>query len=81
MDIFLFATGDGHDEITDFDAKGRKHDILDLSDLTSITSFKDLIRNHVERQGKDVVIDGLNGDEILLKHVKLSDLDAGDFLF
>lgn len=81
MDTFVFGTGDGLDVITDFVARGGQHDILDLSALTSIVSFEDLMQNHVAQQGDNVLIDGLNGDDILLKNIKLSDLDAGDFRF
>ena len=80
-DRFLFRTGDGRDTVKDFDAVGKAHDVLDLSDLGSVTSFKDLKRNHLDQAGKHVVIDGLNGDEIILQNVKIKDLDAGDFVF
>ena len=80
-DQFVFATGDGKDTITDFAATGSSHDILDLSDLASITDYKDLVQHHMKQVGKDVFIDGLHGDSILLKNVKMAALDAGDFLF
>ncbi|MDB5524279.1 MAG: uncharacterized protein JWM58_2042 [Rhizobium sp.] len=81
VDTVAFRTGDGRDMIMDFAAKGRQHDVLDLSDLASVTGFKDLMQNHVGQQGGHVLIDGLDGDEILLKNVKIANLDAGDFLF
>jgi Ca2+-binding RTX toxin-like protein len=80
-DRFVFRTGDGRDTAKDFNAVDKAHDILDLSDLESVTSFKDLKRNHIDQAGKHVVIDGLNGDEIVLQNVKIKDLDAGDFVF
>ena len=39
------------------------------------------MQHHMKQIGKDVFIDGLNGDSILLKNVKMAALDAGDFLF
>ncbi|URK88363.1 hypothetical protein LP421_14000 [Rhizobium sp. RCAM05350] len=80
-DQFVFATKDGKDTIIDFAATGSGHDILDLTGLASITSFTDLKQHHMSQIGNDVFIDGLNGDSILLKNVKMAALDAGDFLF
>ena len=80
-DQFVFATKDGKDTITDFAATGSNHDILDLTGLASITDYKDLVKNHMKQVGHDVYIDGLNGDSILLKNVKMSALDIHDFLF
>jgi len=80
-DQFVFATKDGKDTITDFAAIGSNHDILDLTGLASITDYKDLVKNHMKQVGHDVYIDGLNGDSILLKNVKMSALDIHDFLF
>lgn len=81
IDTFVFKTGYDRDLITDFDARGADHDILNLRGLKSITSFADLKKNHAEQSGKDVVIDGLGGDIITLAGVSLKDLDNGDFLF
>lgn len=80
-DQFVFKTGDGKDKITDFAATGSIHDTLDLAGLASITSYTDLAKNHMHQVGSDVLIDGLNGDSILLKNLKLAALDKGDFLF
>ncbi|OLP58699.1 hypothetical protein BJF93_17915 [Xaviernesmea oryzae] len=80
-DTFFFANGDGRDTITDFKATGSDHDILDLAGLSSITSFADLKANHMTQVGKDVLIDSLEGDTILLKNVKLAQLDKMDFHF
>jgi Ca2+-binding RTX toxin-like protein len=80
-DRFVFRTGDGRDTINDFDAVGKTHDILDLSGLASIESFKDLKKNHLDQDGKHLVIEGLDGDEIVLRNIKVNDLDVGDCLF
>lgn len=80
-DTFQFRTGDDTDIITDFDARGSVHDVIDLRGLKSVTGWNDLVNNHMHKAGSDVVIDGLNGDEIVLRDVTLSSLDKGDFLF
>jgi Ca2+-binding RTX toxin-like protein len=79
-DTFSFSAGCGHDTITDFQATGARHDMIDVSGLASIISYKDLMKNHASQSGHDVVIDaGL--DEIILKDVSIGDLRASDFLF
>lgn len=80
-DQFIFNTGGGKDTVTDFAATGTAHDVLDLTELASVTSYADLHKNHMRQVGDDVRIDGLHGDSILLKDVKLSALDVTDFLF
>jgi Ca2+-binding RTX toxin-like protein len=80
-DLFVFAAGAGKDVIADFGAKGRRQDLLDLSGVESIRNFKDLKADHLERHGKDMVIDAGNGDVLTLVGVKPRDLDASDFLF
>lgn len=81
IDTFVFKTKYGADTIKDFDAIGNDHDIIDLSGLVSVTGFADLKAHHLTVVGTSVVIDGGNGDKLVLENVKLSSLDAGDFLF
>ena len=81
QDTFVFGTGHDVDRIRDFDAKGAIHDTLDLSGLASVKGWNDLEKNHMSQNGSNVVIDGLNGDKIILVNVNLSDLDSGDFAF
>jgi Ca2+-binding RTX toxin-like protein len=81
VDTFIFSTGYGRDTITDFQASGKAHDILDLSGLKSITDFRDLMKNHVQEFDGGVRINGGNGNILVLEDVKLKQLDAGDFLF
>ncbi len=80
-DTFKFKTGDDESIIKDFDAKGARHDVLDLSDLGSIKGWKDLKNNHMSRDGSDIEIDAGNGDLIVLEDVSMGTLDKGDFLF
>lgn len=81
VDTFVFRKGYGVDTITDFNAVGKSHDILDLTGVSAITSFKDLKENHLSVSGDKVIIDATGGDKIILEGVKLADLDKGDFLF
>lgn len=81
IDTFVFKTKYGNDTITDFDAIGSDHDFIDLSGLASITGFADLKAHHMTVVGSSIVIDGGNGDKLILENVKLANLDAGDFLF
>jgi hypothetical protein len=79
-DVFVFKKNYDRDTIIDFDATGADHDTLNISRLNSITSFEDLMANHVIETATGIVIDGLHGDRITLKHVALADLDTGDFI-
>ena len=79
-DQFVFADGFGNDTIIDFDALNNAERIH-LTDVAEITDFQDLIDNHINQVGADVVIDDLSGNTITLLGVTLSDLDAADFVF
>lgn len=81
-DIFEFVTGFGRDTITDFDARGSDHDILDLSGVASLDNFQQLLDDHrIYQSGNSVVINAAKGDVIVLKNVDIADLTASDFLF
>lgn len=54
-DDFIFRDGDGHDAIRDFDANSNAEDII-LRGVTEITSYDDLVTNHMTQDGTDVVI-------------------------
>jgi len=79
-DLFIFADGFDQDIITDFDATDDQEKI-NLTAVSTITSFTDLITSHATQVGNRVIIDALNGDTIQLNSVMLSDLDANDFVF
>ncbi|MDJ1008505.1 MAG: M10 family metallopeptidase C-terminal domain-containing protein [Paracoccaceae bacterium] len=79
-DTFVFADGCGNDTITDFEALNA-FEKIDLSALTAIVDFADLMANHISPSGADVVIDAGGGDSITCLDVALSDLDASDFIF
>lgn len=79
-DTFVFRRGHDRDLIRDFDATDADHDTLNLSGVNTIKSFEDLMAHHVAETAAGVVINGLHGDRILLGHVDIADLDAGDFI-
>ena len=76
----MFRKGHDRDLIRDFDGTDADHDTLNLSGVNTIKSFEDLMAHHVAETATGVVINGLHGDRILLRHVDLADLDAGDFI-
>ncbi|NIZ08001.1 calcium-binding protein [Pseudooceanicola sp. HF7] len=78
-DTFIFTDGFGKDEITDFEATN-DFERIDLSGVSSITSFADLQKNHMAQVGNDVLIWDGNGNEINLLNVDIKDLDSIDFI-
>ncbi len=83
-DTFAFADGFGNDTITDF--SGNNPEKIDLSGVSGITSFADLVTNHLEDHGTFVVIvDGT--DSIRLNGVTMNHFGDGlaysadDFIF
>ena len=79
-DTFVFADGHGDDIITDFEATN-PFEKIDLSDLTAIVDFDDLVADHLSQVGPDVLIETGVGDRITLIGVSVGDLDTSDFLF
>ena len=79
-DIFYFEDGWGNDTVTDFEANNDLEDI-DLSAVSRITDFADLLSNHLSHVGTDAVIDDLLGNTITLKNVSTTALHDMDFGF
>jgi Ca2+-binding RTX toxin-like protein len=80
-DIFVFETGGGKDTVTDFKATGDDHDVLDMRNVASASSFDFMLHDHrIWQDGSNVMIDAGQGDEITLKNVDIHDLSASDFL-
>jgi len=79
-DDFAFSGRFGRDVIQDFDARSGKEDV-DLSEVASIRNWTDLRRNHLEKKGKNAVIDDGDGSVIVLANVNVSLLDKSDFIF
>lgn len=80
LDDFVFADNGGTDRIRGFNADHNGEDI-DLSAVTEITGFRDLVRNHMEQDGAHVVIDDGAGTVIRVLDTDIDDLGKGDFLF
>ncbi|MEM7429946.1 MAG: calcium-binding protein, partial [Pseudomonadota bacterium] len=77
-DTFFFDDGFGVDEISDFDALD-SNEKIDLSSVTSITDYADLVAHHLsEENGNAVITSG--GDKITLSGVSLQHLDSLDFI-
>ena len=65
--------------ITDFNANAAAED-LDLSAVTAITDFQDLVDNHLIDMGDHAVIK-VGANSITLLGVDIAKLDDSDFLF
>jgi Ca2+-binding RTX toxin-like protein len=76
-DIFIFKNGSDKDTITDF---GLGADRVDLSNLSPVTSFADLMVHHISKSGADLVIHS-GWDRLILDHTSKSDLHVYDFIF
>ncbi len=79
-DTFVFADGHGDDVITDFEATN-PFETIDLSAVTAIDDFDDLVADHLSQAGPDALIETGGGDSLTLTGVSVGDLDASDFLF
>ncbi len=80
LDTFVFADGFGEDRIIDFDALDNREKI-DLSGVTLILDYNDLVANHMTQIGSYLLIDAGGGNTIRLDNVVLGDLGPGDFIF
>lgn len=80
-DIFEFNTGDDKAFVIDMDATSAAHDRIDLSGLDSVRNWFDLSNNHMYQDGANVVIDGGDGDMMVIRNTALEDLNKGDFIF
>jgi Ca2+-binding RTX toxin-like protein len=77
-DLFVFSRRDGDDVVLDFDAQ----DKIDLTAFSGIENWRDLKAQHIDQDGRDLVILGRHGEDTLtLKHTTLADLDRADVLF
>lgn len=79
-DTFIFDNNFGNDRITDFDVANR-HERIDLSGVDAITSFDDLMANHVSQANGHALISDGAGNTIRLDNVNIDALSAGDFIF
>lgn len=79
-DRFIITPGSGTDTITDFDPV-LDGDKIDLRAIPSISGYADLITDYARQNGADVVISSDDGAALILTGIRLSQLDADDFLF
>ncbi len=79
-DRFEFDDGFGEDVITDF-ASLSNAERIDLSNVSEIVDFADLVANHLTQNGSDAFIDDGEGNTITLIGVSIVDLNNEDFLF
>lgn len=79
-DIFAFDEGHGKDRIFGFNATN-DNEKIDLSKISAITDFIDLLQDHIGTDGNDVVIDTRGGNFIRLVDTNLLELGESDFIF
>ncbi|MGV3551574.1 Ig-like domain-containing protein [Rhizobium sp.] len=77
-DVFHFVKGDGKDIIYDFSPSER--DDLDISSIAAITSWKDLVKNHMREKGGDLQIVISKTDIITLDGLDKGDVHKSDFI-
>ena len=75
-DVFVFGPSFGNDVITDFQASGVNHDVLQFSQNT-FSSFAAVLA-HAAQVGSDVVITADAADTVTLQNVHLSSLQKND---
>jgi Ca2+-binding RTX toxin-like protein len=80
-DLFIFGAHYGKDTIVDLVGKGRDHDVIDLSNAAGITSYKDLVSNHLRDIGHDLQITTTDGSKLILAGLDANDIGKADFLF
>jgi Ca2+-binding RTX toxin-like protein len=73
-DNFIFSTGYGHDQITDFEDDV---DNINIESLGAVTSFADLLDNHTRDTAKGLLIFA-GKDELLVKGMTEAQLDVND---
>ena len=85
-DTFVFVSGFGHDVIVGYSANNAED--IDLSGVSGITSFADLVNNHLTTDGGTgfaLIVDGSNS--ILLSGITVAEIGNGlaysgsDFIF
>jgi Ca2+-binding RTX toxin-like protein len=79
-DNFVFSDGDGADVITDFLAGPGIGDVIDLSGVSSVTNFDDVLALAADN-GVNTVIDFGGGDVVTINNVLVSMLNSNDFSF
>ena len=78
-DVFVFRGNFGDDIVVDFN-RNTAGERIDISSISSITSFNDLKNNHMTQSGSRTIIDDGKGNTITLYNVDMNTLVADDFL-
>ncbi|WP_316862479.1 calcium-binding protein [uncultured Cohaesibacter sp.] len=79
-DTFVFADGDGNDSIEDFIAGAGTDDVIDLSNVVSLSDYASVLAVAAD-QGSDVLLTIDADNSILLRDVSVADLHQDDFRF
>ena len=77
-DTFVFHAGWGSDIVTDFQAQGSNHDVLEFGPHTIFQNFAAVL-THAAQVGSNVVITAIGADTITLLNVQKKSLIASDF--
>jgi len=77
-DTFVFGYAFYKGFITDFDPTSG--DVIDLTNASGITSYADLVSNHMIQNGADLKISDDSGNSFYIEDVLMSDLYANDFI-
>jgi len=79
-DKFIFREGWGRDVIKDF-AVASTAEVIDLSAVAEITSFADLVDNHLSTNASGFAVITAGVNRITIEGVSAASLTAGDFIF
>lgn len=77
-DTFVFSQGS--DVIKGYEST-RTGERIDLDNAVGISSYSDLVANHMWERSGDVIIRDAVGNRLFIQDVELADLDSGDFVF
>lgn len=80
-DTFEFHKGDKGDTITDFDAAGKDHDILDIEGFGKGTKFANLDIEKISKTDYEISFGHGDAVHIHFDHSTIKDLDLSDFKF
>jgi len=81
LDTFVFTAHSGKDTLYNFEFEGTDRDKIDLSKIHGISSYRDLMRNHVEAGNDSIIIEISKKDRIYLEGTSRQDLEASAFIF
>lgn len=77
-DVFILEDNFGDDVITDFRAY---NDTIDLSAVSDITDFDDLVANHITHYGYNDALLTVGDNTVIIDDLVVANLDASTFIF